>query len=65
VAREWTKPPPDAQFSLRIPVEYASLHAAVRLLWFTLMAFMLILNYSDWFLDLISMYARPYRSNVT
>lgn len=29
VARDWTKPPPDAQFSLRVPVEYASLHAAV------------------------------------
>ncbi|KAF9464742.1 hypothetical protein BDZ94DRAFT_1190689 [Collybia nuda] len=28
VARDWTKPPPDAPFSLRIPVEYASLHAA-------------------------------------
>ncbi|KAK0210811.1 hypothetical protein DFS33DRAFT_1378801 [Desarmillaria ectypa] len=28
VAREWTRPPPDAMFSLRIPVEYASLNAA-------------------------------------
>lgn len=28
VAREWTKPPPDVPFSLRIPVEYASIHAA-------------------------------------
>ncbi|KAG5645236.1 hypothetical protein DXG03_006653 [Asterophora parasitica] len=28
VARDWTKPPPDAPFTLRIPVEYASLHAA-------------------------------------
>jgi hypothetical protein len=28
VARDWTKPPPDATFSLRVPVEYASLHAA-------------------------------------
>lgn len=30
VARDWTKPPPDAIFGLRVPVEYASLHAAVR-----------------------------------
>jgi len=28
LAREWVKPPPDASFSLRVPVEYASLHAA-------------------------------------
>ncbi|KAJ7774551.1 hypothetical protein DFH07DRAFT_800026 [Mycena maculata] len=28
VARDWTKPPPDAMFSLRVPVEYASLQAA-------------------------------------
>ncbi|KAJ7285782.1 hypothetical protein C8J57DRAFT_1431460 [Mycena rebaudengoi] len=28
VARDWTKPPPDAVFSLRVPVEYASLQAA-------------------------------------
>ncbi|KAG9226274.1 hypothetical protein CCMSSC00406_0003153 [Pleurotus cornucopiae] len=28
VAREWARPPPDAMFSLRVPVEYASLHAA-------------------------------------
>lgn len=28
VARDWTKPPPEAVFSLRVPVEYASLHAA-------------------------------------
>ncbi|KAJ7581438.1 hypothetical protein C8J56DRAFT_960051 [Mycena floridula] len=28
VARDWTKPPPEAMFTLRIPVEYASLHAA-------------------------------------
>ncbi|KAF7965364.1 hypothetical protein HWV62_44129, partial [Athelia sp. TMB] len=28
LARDWTKPPPDASFSLRVPVEYASLHAA-------------------------------------
>ncbi|CCM02412.1 uncharacterized protein FIBRA_04510 [Fibroporia radiculosa] len=27
-ARDWIKPPPDAIFSLRVPVEYASLHAA-------------------------------------
>jgi hypothetical protein len=29
VARDWVKPPPAAAFSLRVPVEYASLHAAV------------------------------------
>jgi hypothetical protein len=29
VAHDWTKPPPDAVFNLRIPVEYASLQAAV------------------------------------
>ena len=29
VARDWTKPPPDAIFGLRVPVEYASIHAAV------------------------------------
>lgn len=29
VARDWTKPPPDAIFSLRIPTEFASLHASV------------------------------------
>ncbi|KAJ7632671.1 hypothetical protein FB45DRAFT_913120 [Roridomyces roridus] len=29
VAREWTKPPPDAVFSLRVPVEFASLQAAL------------------------------------
>ncbi|KAI0797981.1 hypothetical protein C8Q75DRAFT_801883 [Abortiporus biennis] len=28
LAREWIKPPPDAIFSLRVPVEYASLHAS-------------------------------------
>lgn len=28
LARDWTKPPPDAIFTLRVPVEYASLHAA-------------------------------------
>lgn len=28
-ARDWTKPPPDAMFNLRVPVEYASIHAAV------------------------------------
>ncbi|KAF8625809.1 hypothetical protein AX15_005196 [Amanita polypyramis BW_CC] len=28
IAREWTKPPPDALFTLRVPIEYASLHAA-------------------------------------
>ncbi|KZT26541.1 hypothetical protein NEOLEDRAFT_227860 [Neolentinus lepideus HHB14362 ss-1] len=28
LARDWAKPPPDAIFSLRVPVEYASLHAA-------------------------------------
>ncbi|KAF9535304.1 hypothetical protein CPB83DRAFT_888034 [Crepidotus variabilis] len=27
-AQEWAKPPPDAVFNLRIPVEYASIHAA-------------------------------------
>ncbi|KJA27358.1 hypothetical protein HYPSUDRAFT_35228 [Hypholoma sublateritium FD-334 SS-4] len=27
-ATEWTKPPPDAMFNLRVPVEYASIHAA-------------------------------------
>ena len=30
MARDWTKPPPDALFTMRVPVEYASLHAAVR-----------------------------------
>ena len=38
VARDWTKPPPDAQFTLRVPVEYASIHAAVSafatMIWF-------------------------------
>ncbi|KAH7921731.1 hypothetical protein BV22DRAFT_1107020 [Leucogyrophana mollusca] len=28
VARDWTKPPPDAIFSLRVPVEFASLSAS-------------------------------------
>ncbi|KAJ7172459.1 hypothetical protein C8R46DRAFT_894699 [Mycena filopes] len=28
VARDWTKPPPEAVFGLRVPVEYASLQAA-------------------------------------
>ncbi|EGO21495.1 hypothetical protein SERLADRAFT_451528 [Serpula lacrymans var. lacrymans S7.9] len=28
VARDWTKPPPEAIFSLRVPVEYASLSAS-------------------------------------
>ncbi|KAF8921236.1 hypothetical protein CPB85DRAFT_1269964 [Mucidula mucida] len=28
VARDWTKPPPDAMFALRVPVEFASLNAA-------------------------------------
>lgn len=31
VARDWIKPPPDVMFSLRVPVEYASLHAAVSI----------------------------------
>jgi hypothetical protein len=31
LARDWTKPPPDAIFTLRVPVEFASLHAAVSL----------------------------------
>ena len=29
VAQDWTKPPPDAVFNLRIPVDYASIQAAV------------------------------------
>jgi len=29
IAREWVKPPPDASFHLRVPVEYASLQASV------------------------------------
>ncbi|KDQ60938.1 hypothetical protein JAAARDRAFT_31933 [Jaapia argillacea MUCL 33604] len=28
LARDWAKPPPDAIFTLRVPVEYASFHAA-------------------------------------
>ncbi|KAI0818783.1 hypothetical protein BC629DRAFT_1464136 [Irpex lacteus] len=28
VCRDWIKPPPDAEFGLRVPVEYASLHAS-------------------------------------
>jgi len=28
-AQEWTKPPPDAIFNLRVPIEYASIQAAV------------------------------------
>ncbi|KXN81072.1 hypothetical protein AN958_06133 [Leucoagaricus sp. SymC.cos] len=28
MARNWTKPPPDVPFHLRVPVEYASLYAA-------------------------------------
>ncbi|KAH9900974.1 hypothetical protein C8Q73DRAFT_742685 [Cubamyces lactineus] len=28
LAREWIKPPPDAPLSLRVPIEYVSLHAA-------------------------------------
>ncbi|TFK42538.1 hypothetical protein BDQ12DRAFT_757472 [Crucibulum laeve] len=28
VARDWVKPPPDVAFGLRVPVEFASLHAA-------------------------------------
>lgn len=35
MARDWTKPPPDAIFTLRVPVEYASLHAAVCSIPFT------------------------------
>jgi hypothetical protein len=31
LARDWIKPPPDAIFTLRVPVEFASLHAAVSL----------------------------------
>ncbi|KAG1772744.1 hypothetical protein EDD22DRAFT_859906 [Suillus occidentalis] len=31
VARDWTKPPPDAIFGLRVPVEFASLHASVEI----------------------------------
>ncbi|PCH38018.1 hypothetical protein WOLCODRAFT_87775 [Wolfiporia cocos MD-104 SS10] len=27
-ARDWIKPPPDAVFALRVPIEYASIHAA-------------------------------------
>ncbi|KAF9265414.1 hypothetical protein L218DRAFT_956998 [Marasmius fiardii PR-910] len=27
-ARSWARPPPDAAFTLRVPVEYASIHAA-------------------------------------
>ncbi|KAJ8078832.1 hypothetical protein PM082_013115 [Marasmius tenuissimus] len=27
-ARNWARPPPDAAFTLRVPVEYASIHAA-------------------------------------
>jgi hypothetical protein len=29
VAQDWTKPPPDAVFNLRIPVDYSSIQAAV------------------------------------
>jgi hypothetical protein len=31
IAREWVRPPPEASFHLRVPVEYASLQASVRL----------------------------------
>lgn len=30
IAQEWTKPGPSGLFNLRVPVEYASIHAAVR-----------------------------------
>lgn len=30
MAREWVRPPPEASFHLRVPVEYASLQASVR-----------------------------------
>lgn len=36
LARGWAKPPPSAAFFLRVPVEYASLHAAVCFSTFTL-----------------------------
>ncbi|KAI0807545.1 hypothetical protein C8Q74DRAFT_1213433 [Fomes fomentarius] len=29
VARDWVKPPPDVQFGLRVPIEYASFQAAL------------------------------------
>jgi hypothetical protein len=31
VARDWTKPPPEAIFTLRVPVEFASLQASVQI----------------------------------
>jgi len=50
VAREWTKPPPDALFGLRVPVEYASIHAAVSKLHFLSMIVIFNKPHSVWWL---------------
>ncbi len=47
-ATEWTKPPPDAMFNLRVPVEYASIHAAVRFACIILLTIALTEYYRDW-----------------
>lgn len=55
-ATEWTKPPPDAMFNLRVPVEYASIHAAVRFPNTILLGITLTEYHRDWWLDHIFMH---------
>jgi hypothetical protein len=56
-ARDWTKPPPDAMFNLRVPVEYASIHAAVSGTSTPTLTFIFIdMIFSDLWPAIISMY---------
>ena len=55
-ATEWTKPPPDAMFNLRVPVEYASIHAAVRTPCIIFLEIALTEYHRDWWLVHIFMH---------
>lgn len=55
VARDWTKPPPEAIFSLRVPTEFASLHASVSVAFILRDDLSLTPQNSGWFQGLTSM----------
>ena len=58
MARDWTKPPPDALFTMRVPVEYASLHAAVCESFVA--TFRILTPYSVWCQGHTSMFVNVY-----
>ena len=59
MARDWIKPPPDTRIGLRVPIEYASLHAAVRSASYTPEIVSSIRRTSDWLRAHIFMYVLP------